>query len=71
MTRPRRMLVGVDGFDKDEREGEGDEGSVVLGGLLAAERHALEAFELTNKLLDASAGPIERFGEEPRPVLGP
>ena len=32
---------------------------IVLGGLLAAERHALEALELTNELLDAGTSPIE------------
>ena len=45
-------LGGVEGFDEDEAEGEGDKGAVVLGGFLAAERHTLEAFELTNELLD-------------------
>ena len=64
------MLGGVDGFDEDEPESESDKGTVVLSGLLAAERHTLEAFELTNELLDTSTSPVERFGEERRPVLG-
>ena len=63
-------LGGVDGFDEDKSEGEGNKGAVVLGRLLAAERHALEALELAHKLLDAGAGSIERFREEARPVLG-
>jgi hypothetical protein len=63
-------LGGVDGFEEDEAEGEGDKGAVVLGRLLAAELHALEAFEFPGKLLDAGAGPIERLREEARPVLG-
>jgi hypothetical protein len=45
----------VDGFDQDERAGEGDEGGVVFCGLLAAERDALEALELADGLLDAGA----------------
>ena len=63
-------LGGVDGFDEDEAKSKGHEGAVVLGRLLAAERNSLEALELTHKLLDAGAGPIERLREERRPVLG-
>ena len=60
----------MDGFDEDEAESKGDKGAVVLGRLLAAERDALEALELTHKLLDAGASPIERLWEERRLVLG-
>ncbi len=63
-------LGGVDGFDEDEAEGEGNDGAVVLGRLLAAERHTLEPLQLAHKLLDAGAGAIERLWEEPRPVPG-
>ena len=64
------MLGGVDGFDEDEAESKGHNGAVVLGCLLAAERNSLEALELTDKLLDAGARPIERFRKECRLVLG-
>src|SRR5918994_1521242 len=66
----RRRLGGVDGFDEDEPEGEGNNGPIVLGGLLAAERHALEALELAHELLDAGTSPVECSREERRPVLG-
>ena len=59
-----QRLGPVDGFREDEPESEGNKGAVVLGRLLAAERHALEALELADELLDASASPIERFWEE-------
>ena len=65
-----RSLGGVDGFDEDEAESEGDNCAVVWGGLLAAQRHTLEALELANELLDAGASPVKRFREEPWPVLG-
>jgi hypothetical protein len=64
------MLGGVDGFDEDEAEGEGNKRAVVLGCLLAAKRHALEAFELTDELLDAGTSPIERLWKEPWPGPG-
>src|SRR5918993_5393800 len=64
------MLGHVDGFDEDGAERQGDNGSVVLRGLLAAERNPLEALQLAHGLLDAGAAPIERLGEESRPVLG-
>ena len=60
----------MDGFDEDEAEGEGNNGAVVLGRLLAAERHALEALELTNELLDAGTSSVECSWEECRLVLG-
>ena len=63
-------LAPVDGFGEDEAESQGDNGAVVLGGLLAAERHTFEALELAHKLFNAGAGPIERFREERRPVSG-
>src|SRR4051812_43844596 len=63
-------LGGVDGFDEDEAESKDHDGAVVLGRLLAAQRHPLEALELAPKLLDAGAGAIERSGEEPWPVPG-
>ena len=58
------MLGGVDGFDEDEAEGEGNKGAIVLGGLLAAERHALEALKLSHKLLNAGPEPdrVAPFG---------
>jgi hypothetical protein len=63
-------LGGVDGFDEDEAESKGHHGTVVLGRLLAAQRHALEALELAHELLDAGTSPVERSGEEPRPGPG-
>ena len=39
-------LGRVDGFDEGEAASAGDEGSVVLGRLFAAERDALEALSL-------------------------
>src|SRR4051812_40718244 len=63
-------LGRVDGFDEDEAESKGHNGAVVLGRLLAAERHPLEALELTHKLLDAGTSPIERLRKECRPSLG-
>ena len=64
------MLGGVDGFEEDEAESEGDERAVVLGRLLAAERDTLEALELAHKLLDAGPSPVERLWEERRPGPG-
>src|SRR3954447_18733552 len=65
-----KTLGRVDGFDEDEAESKGHNGAVVLGRLLAAERHPLEALELTHKLLDAGTSPIERLRKECRPSLG-
>jgi len=65
------LLLGrVDGFDQDEAAGEGDEGCVVLGGLLAAKRDALEALQLADGLLDSGAASVERLREEGGPVGG-
>ena len=58
------MLGGVDGFDEDERQCEGDERAVVLCRFLASECDAFEALELADGLLDAGAAPIDRFGKE-------
>ena len=55
--RATNVLGGVDGFDEDEAESKGHNGTVVLGRLLAAQRHALEALELAHKLLDAGTSP--------------
>ena len=60
----------MDGFDEDEPESKGHNGAVVLGRLLAAQRHTLEPLQLANELLDAGTSPIERLREEPRPGLG-
>src|SRR4051812_33760610 len=60
-----RTLGGVDGFDEDEAESKCNNGAVVLGRLLAAERDTFEPLELANELLDAGAGAIERFRKEP------
>lgn len=60
----------MDGFDQAEASGEGDEGEEVRLRLLAAQGDALEALELADGLLDAGAAPVERLGEEARPVLG-
>ena len=54
----------MDGFDEDEAEGEGNKGPIGLGGLLAEERNALEAFELTTELVETDTSPVERFHEE-------
>ena len=63
-------LGGVDGFGEDEAESKGNDGAVGLGRLLAAQRHALEALQLADKLLNAGAGAIEHSGEEPWPGPG-
>ena len=69
---PRQSLSlgGVDGSDQDDGASEGDEGAVVLGGFLAAERDTLEALELAHGLLDAGASLVEQIGEERGPVPG-
>ena len=53
------MLGHVDGFDEDEAERQGDNGSVVLCGLLTSERNPLEALELAHGLLNAGAASLE------------
>jgi hypothetical protein len=42
------FLGGVDGFDQDERGGEGDKGAEVSFGFLAAQGDAFEAFEFSD-----------------------
>ena len=49
---------GVDGFDQDERGGEGDKGAEVSFGFFAAQGDAFEAFELSDHLLDAGTAPV-------------
>jgi len=59
-------LGGVDGFDQDKGTGERDEGSEVLRRLLAAQGDALEALDLADALLGASAPLVEDLGKESR-----
>jgi len=70
MVRPGGWLGRVDGFDQDERASEGNEGSEVLRGLLAAQGDAFEALELAVALLDAGASGVEDFGKEGGLVFG-
>jgi hypothetical protein len=53
----------------DESDGESHKGTEMSGRLLAAERDALEAFELADRLLDAGSGAVECLREERGPVL--
>ena len=64
-TRP---LGRVDGFDRDEAECQGYEGSVVLRGLLASECDAFEALEFADGLLDACPRLVEYFRKECRSI---
>ena len=64
-----KLLGPVDGFGQDEAEGECNKGTEVSCRLLAAERNALEALELTDELLDPGARPIQRLRKESGPVL--
>ena len=64
------FLGPVDGFDQDYAAGQGDKGSVVLGGLLASHGDPLKALEFAECLLDPRAAFIECLGEEGRLVLG-
>src|SRR4029079_13922611 len=69
--QPVRCRLGrVDGFDDDEAQSKGDEGSEVLVRFLATERNALEALELADEVFDAGAGAIERLREERWSVPG-
>ena len=54
-------LGRVDGFNQDEAECKGYEGSVVLRGLLASECDAFEALEFADGLLDACPRPGSRL----------
>ena len=67
-TRVLANLGRVDGFDDDETECKGHDGAEVSVCLLAPQRHAFEAFEFANRLLDAGACPIERLRKESGPV---
>ena len=60
------MLGRVDGFNQDEAECQGYEGSVVLRGLLASECDAFEALEFADGLLDACPRLVEYFRKECR-----
>src|SRR5436305_12451574 len=62
------FLGRVDGFDQDEAEGDGDEGTEVLCCLLASKRDPLEALELADRLFDARPRLVERFREVNRTV---
>lgn len=59
----------MDGFDEDEAQGEGDDGSEAAFGLLAAQGDALEPLQFSKALLDAGTAPVKRLREEGRPVL--
>ena len=62
------VLGRVDGFNQDEAECKGYEGSVVLRGLLASERDAFEALEFADGLLDACPRLVEYFRKECRSI---
>ena len=62
------QLGRVDGFNQDEAECQGYEGSVVLRGLLASECDAFEALEFADGLLDACPRLVEYFREECRSI---
>ena len=64
------MLGCVDGFNNDEPESERDECRVTDCRLLASERDAFEAFQLSESLLDPGASAVEEFGKETGFVLG-
>ena len=64
------MLGRVDGFDQDEAESERDERAVILRGLLATQRDALEPFELADCLLDTGATLVGNFRKEGGYVFG-
>jgi hypothetical protein len=57
-TRPRGRI------DQDEGAGKSDEGGVALRGLVASKSDPLEAFQLADCLLDASASLVEGAREE-------
>ena len=60
----------MDGFNQDEHAGESGDGCEVLFGFFASHGDALEALDLANELLDASAQPVEVPGEKARLPLG-
>lgn len=68
-NRAKANALGrVDGFNQDEAECKGYEGSVVLRGLLASERDAFEALEFADGLLDACPRLVEYFRKECRSI---
>ena len=57
-SKSAKVVLGrVDGFDQDEAKSKCDERGVILRGLLATQRDALEPFELADCLLD-TGGPL-------------
>ena len=65
----KHLALGrVHGFDRDEAECQGYEGSVVLRGLLASECDAFEALEFADGLLDACPRLLEYFRKECRSI---
>ena len=65
----KHLALGrVHGFDRDEAECQGYEGSVVLRGLLASECDAFEALEFADGLLDACPRLVEYFRKECRSI---
>ena len=68
-SRSKHLALGrVHGFDRDEAECQGYEGSVVLRGLLASECDAFEALEFADGLLDACPRLLEYFRKECRSI---
>jgi len=63
------LLGRVDGFDQDQAAYEGEEGSEVFGGLLAAQGDAFEALDFADGLFDARASFVENAGKERGLVL--
>jgi hypothetical protein len=65
----KHLALGrVHGFDRDEAECQGYEGSVVLRGLLASKCDAFEALEFADGLLDACPRLVEYFRKECRSI---
>ena len=64
------MLGRVDGLYQDEHEDKRDDSCVVSGGLLAAKGEALEAFRLSDQLLDPRPQLVKLSRKEARPNLG-
>lgn len=54
-------LGSVDGLDKDEAQGESDDGGDATSGFLAAQGYAFEALELSEALPDTGAAPAALF----------
>ena len=60
----------MDGFDKHNGASKAGECCEGRDGLLAAQRDALEAFQLPYRLLDPRPQPVEPLREEAQPLLG-